>query len=210
MIHAYSKYYLDDACNLLGSYFDIAVNEYHYSITTAWKKFVFSDISSLFEKGNPFIISGLSGSELFDKIAGFHFDSKMIFLSKSPEYWFGYYLAYYQWCTSVRFGQVDCYLNAEEILDMYKIYHEMDVMHFVEHINELINQRKTKSNLEMHRLSLKYTRKELSEISGISIRTIEQYEQGLKDINNAKASTVLSLARALLVDVEDILELTKI
>lgn len=209
MIHAYNEVYLDDACNLLGSYFDIAVNEYNYSINVAWKKFVFSNICNSFEKGDPFIISGLSGSELFDRVVGFYFNSLRTFIIKTPEYWFGYYLAYYQWCTSVRFGLIDYYLSAEEILDMYKIYHEMDVMHFVENINFLINQRKKKTNLEIHRSSMNYTRKQLSEISGVPIRSIEQYEQGLKDINNAKAVTLMSLSRALLVGIEDLLELTR-
>ena len=209
MIRAYNEVYIDDACNLLGSYFDIAVNEYHYSINTAWKKFVFSDVCNSFEKGNPFVISGLSGTELFDKVVGFYFASKRVFLTKTPEYWFGYYIAYYQWCTSVRFGLIDRYITADEILDMYRVSHEMDVLHFVEQINYLINQRKLKTNLEMHRTSMNYTRKQLSKISGVSIRSIEQYEQGLKDINNAKAVTLMALARALLVDVEDLLELTK-
>lgn len=209
MIHAYNEVYLDDACNLLGSYFDVAVNEYGHTLKDAWKRFLFSNIANEFERGSPFVISGLSGPELFNRVYDSNRKSMRPFINKTIEYWFGYYLAYYQWCTSVRFGMVDYYIDSDEILNMYRVYHEMDIMHFIEQINRLINQRKNKTNLELHRLLMKLTRSELSRISGVPTRTIEQYEQGLKDINKAKVVTLMALSRALLVEIEDLLELTR-
>lgn len=41
------------------------------------------------------------------------------------------------------------------------------------------------------------SRKQLAEKTGINIRTIEAYEQGLKDINGAKLKTLLRLCSAL-------------
>lgn len=41
------------------------------------------------------------------------------------------------------------------------------------------------------------SRKQLSEKTGINIRTIEAYEQGLKDINGAKLKTLLKLCLVL-------------
>ena len=41
------------------------------------------------------------------------------------------------------------------------------------------------------------SRKQLAEKTGINIRTIEAYEQGLKDINGAKLKTLLKLCLAL-------------
>ena len=54
------------------------------------------------------------------------------------------------------------------------------------------------------------TRKELSLRSGVPLRTIEQYEQYFKDINNAKSITLFRLSKALFVEPEDLLELTRI
>lgn len=48
---------------------------------------------------------------------------------------------------------------------------------------------------------------ELSNLSGINLRTLQDYEQGHKNINNAKAITVFKLSKILNCSVEDILEL---
>lgn len=46
----------------------------------------------------------------------------------------------------------------------------------------------------------------LAEKSGISVRMIQQYEQGIRDINKAQAIAVYRLAEALACNVADILE----
>ncbi|WP_374041738.1 helix-turn-helix domain-containing protein, partial [uncultured Treponema sp.] len=51
------------------------------------------------------------------------------------------------------------------------------------------------------------SQKELSEISGVPLRTIQQYEQGQKNINSAKAETVLKLAKVLECSAEDLMEI---
>ena len=50
------------------------------------------------------------------------------------------------------------------------------------------------------------TQRELAELAGISIRTLQQYEQQKKSINNAKAETVVILAKVLCCGVEELLE----
>lgn len=46
----------------------------------------------------------------------------------------------------------------------------------------------------------------LAEVSGVNVRMIQHYEQGVKDINSAAALTVSKLAQALDCTVEDLLE----
>ena len=46
---------------------------------------------------------------------------------------------------------------------------------------------------------------QLAELSGVSLRMIQKYETGNRDINNASAITVYKLAQALKVNVEDLL-----
>ena len=45
----------------------------------------------------------------------------------------------------------------------------------------------------------------LAEASGVSVRMIQHYEQGVRDINKAEALSVLKLADALGCEVRDIL-----
>lgn len=63
-----------------------------------------------------------------------------------------------------------------------------------------------KSNLKLMREEKGLSRSELSKLSGVNVRTIEAYEQGLKDINSAKVSTVLTLADALGCEIENIVK----
>lgn len=60
--------------------------------------------------------------------------------------------------------------------------------------------------LESARREAGMSRKKLAEVSGISFRTIECYEQGKNNINMAAVDTVRTLARAIGVPIEKILD----
>lgn len=62
------------------------------------------------------------------------------------------------------------------------------------------------SNLKLIRQSNNLSQTQLAELSGVSVRMIQSYEQGNKDINKAQAITVYKLAEALKVSVEDLIE----
>ena len=59
-----------------------------------------------------------------------------------------------------------------------------------------LKELRTKRNLSQN---------ELGKISGVSWRTIQNYEQGIKDINKAKGETLYKLSKALKCKVEDLL-----
>lgn len=62
------------------------------------------------------------------------------------------------------------------------------------------------SNLKETRKAKKMTQVKLSEISGVNLRTLQDYEQGRKDINKAEAMTVYKLSEALECNVWELLE----
>ena len=61
------------------------------------------------------------------------------------------------------------------------------------------------SALKYYRCRKGISQRELSEISGVSLRLIQHYEQGFRDISKAQAITVCKLASALGVTVEQLL-----
>ena len=63
------------------------------------------------------------------------------------------------------------------------------------------------TNLKRIRKESKITQAKLSELSGVNLRMIQDYEQGRKPINGAAAITVHRLATALGVTVEELLEI---
>ena len=62
------------------------------------------------------------------------------------------------------------------------------------------------AKLQQQRKRCGYTQKKLAEISGVNLRTLQQYELKAKDIDKASVQTVLALSNALGCEIEDIIE----
>lgn len=62
------------------------------------------------------------------------------------------------------------------------------------------------TNLKRIREIVGLSQIKLAEESGVNVRMIQHYEQGVKDLNRAQAITVYQLAQALNCKVEDLLE----
>ena len=60
-------------------------------------------------------------------------------------------------------------------------------------------------SLRAFRKKEKLTKTQLSDLTSISMRTIDDYETGKRDINGAKNKTLLKLCKALSCRLEDIL-----
>lgn len=208
MIHAYDKNYLSKAQKNLASMFDYVVYDLDEDLSLFFQKFLQSKICSQFERGESTVIVGKSGVELALEVMK---DESLASkyrpaADRTPEYWCGWALAYFQWYTNLSFKEINNYIPISEILAMYSPYHEMDVSQFCDKMIELYNKRKNKTNLKALRLNAGLSQSELAEISDIPIRTIQQYEQNQKNINVAKAETVIKLAKTLNCTVEALME----
>ena len=208
MIHAYDRNYLGRAQTLMGVMFHVAVYDLGNSLERFYDRFLFSRISSYFEAGDSSILGGMSGAELALEILDDDTrDDYLPVFDKSSEYWCGWALAYFQWYSDIRFIQINKYIPIKEIHKMYNPYHEMDISQFCDHMIALYNSRKQYSNLKMKRLESRLSQSELSRLSEVPVRTIQQYEQRQKKINNAGAETIMKLARVLNCSASDLLEL---
>ncbi|MBO5347493.1 MAG: helix-turn-helix transcriptional regulator [Lachnospiraceae bacterium] len=213
MTNAYNESYLDDAMQNLGDMMEYAVCDCGYDPDEFFGWFISSGIASKFEKGNPKYVSGMSGIELaLEVLRATNISYDMVVCEahfyKGREYWAGWILAYYQWITGKRFEDiVNGGLSMSTILSMY-ILHEADVSKFVDSANEIINRNKAKEKSKLHKIrkARGFTQQQLSEASGVTLRMIQLYEQKQNDINKAQVQVVVSLARALGCDVQDLLE----
>lgn len=66
---------------------------------------------------------------------------------------------------------------------------------------------KKDTKLKQVRRAKGLTQKELAEATGISLRTLQHYEQGSKDLNGAAAMTVYTIAKALGVEMTELLDI---
>lgn len=63
------------------------------------------------------------------------------------------------------------------------------------------------SKLQDARKTAGLSQSKLAETSGVNVRMIQHYEQGVKDINQAAGITLYQLAKSLNVNIEDLLEI---
>lgn len=125
---------------------------------------------------------------------------------RSPEYWAGWALAYYQWYSAKRFKDIFARIPLSQIILMYKIFHEMDITAFVESMEKRYNEVKVETKLRSLREARGLSQRELSKISGVKIRSIQLFEQKVNDIDKAQAHTLYKLSRVLGCIIEDLLE----
>ena len=211
MIHAYDEYYLDDAMANLGEAMDYAVHCCHFTMDKFLDLFITSGVSKQFGKGMPKFVSGMSGTELVLEVMRKSgsvdtFDKVQVEYDYSTEYWCGWILAYYQWYTGRSFKDIKKHISMEKIADLYPTLHEAAEDKFVDTVNHIIKKSNYPTRLQKQRKIAGYTQSELAEKSGVSIRSIQQYEQRAKDINKASAVNLFALAKVLGCRAEDLIE----
>ncbi len=212
MIRAYSEMYLSDARRTLAGSFDAAVYTYGYELPEYFHFFINTSYSTKFETGDPFVISGMSGIELAQRVISQYTGEEIwkdpVFNDdRSPEYWTGWAMSYYQWYSGCTFKTLNEEVPIETILNMYPKYHEMDITQFNDRINELRSAARNVSYLKTYRERLGYSQSEVASLTGIPLRTLQQYEQGQKSINRARADYIISLANVLNVEPKALMEI---
>ena len=215
MTHAYEETYLGDAMNNLGDMLDYAVNDCEYDTEEFWGHFIVSGVAESFERGNPKYVAGLSGLELASEVIYRTHRTRpdnpsAENIDKSPEYWAGWILAYYQWYSNRRFVDMQRNgLGVNRTLSLYSTLHEADISKFVSVADQIIanNAAANISNLQRIRKASGMTQKELAQASGVALRMVQLYEQRKQDINKAQAITLTRMAHVLGCAVEDLLEI---
>ena len=205
-MNAYSSLYLNEAQDWLGEFLETSICVLKMELKEVWDLFTCSQYSLSFGDGDPFVILGKSGSEVAFELCNKRVDKLPFIYDRTPEYWLGYSLAYYEWEKNIPFAFITRSIGIDVILLMYKKYHEMDISHFVDEIDRLRSLNKKETNLKRIRRKCGLSQKELAVITSIPIRTIQQYEQRQKNINKAQANYIISLAQALNCSPKELLE----
>ena len=211
MMPAYQEMYLSRAQQVVGEVFEYGINHFNISGKLFLQMFVVSSASKRLEVGEPSYIAGKSGKDIAYEIINETY-GKMImedkddYITNSIEYWIGWAVAYYQWYSSRKYSEIFQVVSYEDLLRMYYTLHEADISKFVEVLNEKIKEFFLETNLKRIRLIANITQLELSKRSGVSLRSIQMYEQRNKDINKASIETVYKLARTLGCTMEDLVE----
>lgn len=211
MICAYDKLYLEKARTALGRMLDFAVYELQYDLSAFFALFISSGVAERFGQGDFTLLVGKSGVELAYEVleqAGVPHQRipAKFSVNRSEEYWTGWALAYYQWETALSFKEIVNCVPIAEICVMYSPYHEMNIQQFVDRMNAYYHAMQPETNLKRMRQRAGFSQSELAELSGVPVRTIQQYEQRQKNINKAQVEYLMMLAQALCCRVEELVE----
>ena len=211
MTHAYREIYLSNAQSVLGDAFEYAINTCKIPGDVFVKLFVASSISKRMENGEPSLLSGKSGIEIAIEVVlettGKHLETEpQEHIERSVEYWIGWAVAYYQWYSARRYSDIFKVLTFDDLQKMYYTLHEADITKFVDIAEERIKEHFKDTNLKRIRTAYGCTQAELAKQSGVSLRSIQMYEQRRKDINKASAETLYSIAKVLGCTIEDLIE----
>lgn len=209
MVCAYEEYYLDDAKNILGECIDYIINDCGFTPDLFSKLFVNSSYSRLFERGNSSVVAGMTGIELAMEIISetyrnYNFPELEFNPNLSKEYWAGWALAEYQWMSTRSFYDIFSLISMDEIIDMYYVYHQMDILHFVEDVDKKYKSRQI-SKLKWFRELWNLTQEELSKLTDIEKELIQQYETDFISIDNAPVKNLYKLSIVLHCNIEDLL-----
>lgn len=211
MIRAYAEEYVAGAQGVLGEAVDFAVMTLGLEPDDFGRAFAMSGISKQFGSGNPRYVAGMNGCELARLVlveTGVCFTDAddALFLEKSPEYWAGWALAFYQWYSGFTFAEILAAMPLGDVIAMHDIYHEMDIMQFVDAMQDAMREANPQTRLRIRRETCGVSQAALAADSGVPLRQIQLFEQRRRDINRAAAETVLQLSRALHCRMEDLLE----
>ena len=209
---AYDESYVAGTQRRLGAMVDFAVAGCGYDPDEFFSRFIACGLAARFGAGDPAIVAGHSGEELALEVleaCGDQVPGMATWAPKpaaSPEYWAGWALAFYQWASGKTFPAIIESSSVSHIIDLYNPFHEMDIRQLCDRLDEEFDIAHPYSSLKERRLASGLSQAQLAAISGVPLRTLQQYEQRQKDINRARAEYVTALARALCCSPADLLE----
>ncbi|MBE5849333.1 MAG: helix-turn-helix transcriptional regulator [Lachnospiraceae bacterium] len=214
MIFAYDQNYLSDATANLGEMTEYAVEACGQDMDWTLRCFIISGFAKRFQIGDPHVVSGMSGTELFmavmDKCGiGCEYSPKpFVRYDTGVYYWIGYILAYYQWRYRQSFQNITSIIKSDDLIRIYPALHTVSEEQAAEKLSILYQKRAQISRLQAYRKRLGLTQAQLAKRSGVNLRTLQQYEVGDKDINKAASGSVIDMAHILYCQPEDIMNFT--
>lgn len=210
MIRAYDEMYLDDAMECLGAAVEYAVLFCGMDGQEFLDLFVACGVADEFGRGNVKFISGMSGIELTRhvlKICGMEVSAHTdpLHINYPPHYWCGWILAYYQWYSGKSFASICRQIKFSMLMDVYGVLHEADPSKAM-NVFEQIMAQKDETNLAYYRKMKGLSQAQLAKASGVSVRSIQLFEQRKSNINNAQYNHLSAISRVLGCEVDDLLE----
>lgn len=186
-------YKIQDIRDTFARYFVIAINnKMHPAAFTDY--LINSKYVMEIEKGNLFEISDISVEEGYHSIVGNNIAKDDSFGIYNDAYWCGH--CYFELFLTLHkpFSYLFLKLPLAEMLDLYKVYHEMDISQLEEYFHD---REKEETILRLlckrHRCSIN----KLSKATGISVNTLNKYRSSDKSLYSASFQNIYRISKYL-------------
>lgn len=211
MTHAYQETYLKRAMSNMGNMFDYAINDFGLAAEDFVQMFLCSGISRRLEAGDPKYLVGMCGEEtalrVIEQATGIVPEAEVgERWQRNSNHWCGWALCYYQWLRNIPYRQIFEFCSYDDLLSMYGTLHEADITKFADVMDKRRESQVRETRLRRIRTAYGCSQSELARMSGVSLRSIQMYEQRNKDINKGQLRSIASLAAALGCRIEDLME----
>ena len=207
---SYPEVFLNDAMENLACFFDYAINCYGAYGDEVSDLLSMSQLGEAFGAGDPHYLCGMSGIEMFYELNRSHgypndrLPAPFPRFERTPEYWVGWAAAYVQWRLGITLAQLFEVLPYKQFNELYGVAHEAPEEWLALRVASWMQRAGSCTRLAEARRRLGISQRELAHRSGVSLRSIQMYEQRNKDINKAHAGSLAALAKALHVTMEDL------
>ncbi len=207
---AYNEIYLSDAMRNLGEMTEYAKDACDQSMDHTFRCFVISGYAERFGRGDPQVVAGISGTELYMSVmercgVTGKWPGALIRYDTDESYWIGYIMAFAQWKMGISFRQLFSVIKSDDLHRIYPALHTVSDDRAFEGISELYRKRTLVTRLQTYRKLAGMTQSDLANASGVNLRTLQQYEIGGKSISKASADKVITMARVLNCRPEDLI-----
>mgnify|MGYP002242591849 CR=1 FL=1 len=215
MIPAYDETYLPDAMANLAGAFDYALNDCGLPVGLFMDFFATSEAAALFGRGTPKYVSwhvrrGAGGRNHAANRLGAH----SRYAASRTARRLNTRILGRMGTRILPMGQGSAVLGHSRcaVARRYRAtaptLHEADESRFVDVYDERAAHNRTEGDSRLHTIRVRagLSQSGLARRSGVTLRSIQMYEQRRKDLGKAAVSTVLALARTLGCRIEDLLE----
>ncbi len=216
-MHSYDENLVSQAANTLGKAFEFADQHLTGGMQRFFDLFVNSSVARMFDPPDAQPAVGSSGIELVLSVCDGTKDGSLDMMlmngrhlpraQRNQARWCGEVLAYHQWESGRTYRAISTYLSADDLVALYADYRVASPRVVSSVIEKSLARAVIPTRLKTLRTAAGLTQSELADTSGVSLRSIQQYEQRKKDINHAQAISLFRLAQALSCHIEDLLEI---
>ena len=152
----YSEIYLDDAIRNMGEMIEYGEEACGVNQDFLLRMFIRSGYASRWEKGDPRVICGLSGTELCRRLIDGSFTGRetkpapIVRYDTGEAYWRGFVLAYYQWRSGRTFSEILMFIGRKDLQRMYTAYHTASEEKTAAELEALLLRRDSISRLQLY------------------------------------------------------------